>query len=383
MHLRYIASARLPTEKAHGIQIVSMCDAFASHGITVELVVPARNNPGKKVDDIFDYYDIPQTFSVRALPLFDPTRYATVLGKIAFALLPRLFARAARRDARENPADLYYIRDEHTFLSFATSGLPTIFEIHTMMNRPERFREAFMSAIAIVAITRGLRDELISCGVPAEKIIVAPDGVDLKRFSSAGLRDDARHTLHIPIDTRIALYTGQLFPWKGVDTLIEAAAHLPNGMEVLVVGGGAGRANELKKKAVHINARVRFVGQVPHAKIPLYLQAADVTVIPTSAREKIGRDHTSPLKLFEAMAMGKAIVASDVPSLREILDPTTAVFFTPDDPHALREALISLLRDPLRATKLGQTAKDKIASYDWHARAGYIMSYVRRLDHTL
>lgn len=373
----------MPTEKAHGIQIASMCAAFASQGVSVELVLPKRHNKNRKVSDLFAYYDIPRTFSVRALPIFDLTRFAFIFGRFAFALLPRSFARVARADARKNPADLYYVRDEHVFRLFAETGLPVVFEIHTMMNRPERFKEAFLRSIAIVAITHGLRDELVERGVPPEKIIVAPDGVDLKRFAPGVPKEDARKTLSLPPKERIALYTGQLFPWKGVDTLIEAATHLKENEVVLIVGGGAGRERELQRRAKKIRARVRFAGQVPHQKIPLYLAAADCVVVPTSGKEKIGRSHTSPLKLFEAMAMGKAIVASNIPSLCEVVDSKTALFFPADNATALGETLSSILTDPLRAAKLGSNAKDAISSYDWNARARYIMTSIKKLDHML
>lgn len=383
MHLRYLTSARLPTEKAHGIQIVSMCHAFATEGATVELIVPDRFNHRKKPDDIFEYYGITRAFSIGALPITDLTPFAWLFGKFAYALLFRSYARAALRHARTKPADLYYIRDEQTFIAFAEAGLPTVFEAHTVPNKPERFKEAFLKCIAVISISNGLRDELIKLGVPKDKIIVSPDGVDLKRFAPSITKEDARKMLSIKEDRRIALYTGQLFPWKGVTTLIDAASSLPENCEVLVVGGGGGFESEMRKRAKAHRARVRFEGQKNHNDIPRYLAAADCVVIPTSGKEKIGSHYTSPLKLFEAMAMGKAIIASDLPSLREILDDTSAAFFTADDEKSLSAILSSLLRDPRRSAKLGATARDRVFNYSWENRAKNILSAITRLDRTL
>lgn len=383
INLRYLSSARLPTEKAHGIQIVSMCQAFSEAGAVVELVIPDRHNLGKKVDDIFDYYGIQRNFSVRALPVTNLTPFSFLLGRLAYSILFRSFAKQAYKDARDNPADLYYIRDEQTFIKFAESGLPSVFEAHTIPNKPERFKEAFEKCIAIISISHGLRNELIKLGVPEEKIVVAPDGVDLKKFTLTTTKEDARAKLSINQNKRIAVYTGQLFPWKGVKTLIEASAKLPNEQEVIIVGGGGGFENEMLRKAKELKAKVRFEGQKNHSEIPTYLAAADCVVIPTSGKEKIGSHYTSPLKLFEAMAMGKAIIASDLPSLREVLDDTSALFFTADDPQSLSLKLTSLLSDKGRSAKLGATAHDRVLTYTWQSRAKNILSIIARLDRTL
>lgn len=383
MKLRYLTSARLPTEKAHGIQIVSMCQAFAAAGAEVELVIPRRYTQKKSETELFAYYTIPPTFSLRTLPILNLTPLAPLLGKIPYALLYRSFAKNAHKDAQKNTADIYYIRDDQTFIRLAESGLPTVYETHTVPNRAERFKEAFERCIAIICITQNLRNELIAVGAPAHKLFVAPDAVDLTRFSSNKTKEDARKILGIDQKKQIVVYTGQLFKWKGVDTLVEASVHLKENQEVIIVGGGAGYETELKEKAKKIKARVRFEGQQPHTKIPDYLQAADYVIIPTSGKERLGSHHTSPLKLFEAMAMGKAIIASNLPSLREILDETCALFFTADNPESLAQVFSSALHDKQRAAKLGATAHDRAQSYTWEKRANDILAFIRRLDRTL
>jgi glycosyltransferase involved in cell wall biosynthesis len=381
MKLRYLASARMPTEKAHGIQIMNMCSAFAHAGAQVELVVPNRKNG--TTGDSFEYYSIPKNFTIRFLKVTDLTGFARIFGRFAYLLLANSFARRAQIDARKNPADIYFHRDEQTFIRFAQAGLPSIFEMHTVPQHLERYREAFANCIAIVAISRGIRDELLSANVPAEKIILAPDGVDLKRFSKSIVeRGEARKQLNLDPHARIALYAGQLFPWKGADTLVASGAYLKEGSHILIVGGGAGREQELKAVAQRLKSRVVFAGQVRHELVPLYLSSADIVVIPNSGKDRIGSHHTSPLKLFEAMAMGKAIIASDLPALREILDDTSALFVQPDEPQALGKAIASLLADPIRQKKLGATAHDLVQRFDWHARAEYILKAIKRLDRT-
>jgi len=370
--LRYISNARMPTEKAHGIQIVSMARAFAEAGVEVELVIPQRRNSISK--DIFSYYGIPSTFSVRKLPAIDFC-VGGFFGFFSFILLQWSFARQALADARKNPAQIYYVRDELVFRTLTQGGIPCVYEAHTIPKRFTLYQEAFLRARKIVAISQGLADAFVSLGIPKEHIIVAPDGVRLDDFAVLPNREQERIKLNIPEEECVVLYTGQLYPWKGVDVLIEAFQEgMPMSTRLLVVGGGAGRLEELKVKAG--DAPIVFVGQVPHKDIARYLSISDIVVIPNSGKERISSTYTSPLKLFEALAAGKAIVASDLPSLREILSEETAVLVPPDSPLALREALLKVVTDKTLQARLAEAGKRHSLRYDWTARAKLILSSV-------
>ncbi len=375
MKLRYIANVRLPTEKAHGLQIMSMCAAFAAVGAEVELLIPDRFN--KIAGDPFEYYGVPRVFSISRLKTIDFTRYENILGSAAYWLQTWSFAQAALKDARKNPAAVYYHRDEYAFKRFAEAGEPSVWELHIVPNHLPRYRRALAAAKKIVVITRGIAEDLIAAGVPAEKILVAPDGADLAKFQNLPDHSAARAALGLPPEKIIALYTGQLFPWKGVDALVEAAAGLPREILVVIVGGGAGRLQELKARAEAAGASVLFVGQVKHDQIPLYLAAADFAVIPNSGKEEISHRYTSPLKLFEALAAGRPIIASDLPSLREVLDSTTAIFTPPDNPAALGQAIIALAADPARRAALSAAARAQSHQYDWTARARNIIEAIK------
>ena len=374
MKLRYIANIRLPTEKAHGIQIMSMCAAFASAGAEVELLVPDRHN--KINDDPFVFYKVLRNFKIRKIKTFDLTRYERIFGKYAFFLQAWSFARAVLRDARDNPADIYYHRDEMAFRSFAEAGLSSVWELHKVPGHLDIYRRALDKARALVTISKGIANALVAFRVPENKIIVAPDGVDLEQFSSLPDRDESRAKFGFSQNEIVALYTGQLYPWKGVDTLVEAAAGLPENVAVAIVGGGAGRLEELKEKARRIGSRCRFFGQVKHEEVPAFLAAADIVVIPNSGKEEISRSYTSPLKLFEAMAAGKAIIVSDLPSMREVLDESVAVFFRPDDAASLREKIITMARDRETLDNLATRARERSNGYSWEARAEAILRQI-------
>ncbi|QQG37887.1 MAG: glycosyltransferase family 4 protein [Candidatus Kaiserbacteria bacterium] len=371
MRLRYIANVRLPTEKAHGIQIMQMCSAFAKAGADVELLVPTRATPIET--DPFEYYGVPKNFTIRTIQNPQPRDlWPPLLAKLSY-LVPRYtFAWRALKDARANPADAYYVRDEITFRVFGRAGIPSAWEIHDMPRRLSLYKKALSLSPLVVAITHGLKRELVEAGVAEKTIAVEPDGADTERFAridSGGVREK----LGLRAEDVLIAYVGGLYPWKGVPTLIAAAEGLPKEAYVLIVGGGA-ELEATQKSFGQKAIRGAVLGPVSPTEAPRYIVAADVFVIPNSGKEAISRSYTSPLKLFEALAAGRAIVASDLPSLREILDEKSAVLVPPDDPAALREALGQLVRDPERRAKLQSAAGEKAHSFDWKERAKRILA---------
>jgi glycosyltransferase involved in cell wall biosynthesis len=206
-------------------------------------------------------------------------------------------------------------------------------------------------------------------------ILVAPDGVDWERFDSTESTAAAREKLELSVDRDVICYTGALKRWKGVDTLVMAAAHLDKEALVYIVGGTELQRSDLDRRVGDIPPNIIFEGHVPPTRIPTVLAAADVLVLPNSAEKTISAEYTSPLKLFEYMAAGKPIVASDLPSIREILDERTAHLVPPDDPDALAEGIRSILNNPDYAIRLSERAKAEGAQYSWACRAETIMSF--------
>lgn len=371
MNLRYLANIRVPTEKAHGIQIFSMCAALASVGVSVELVVPNRRSP--LTDDPFVYYGVKQNFAVRRLSTGDVTWLQPYLGRFAFWLQTISFAIMALVDAYRHPAAVYYHRDEVTFLLFALFGLPSVWEMHRVPNHLWVYRRAMGQAKMLVVITQGIADALQEHGVRGDTVFVAPDGVDRERFTDVSPRDQIRARYGWGVDACVVLYTGQFYAWKGVDTVIAAAQNLPSNVHVVLVGGGGGRSEEMMQMNTALGGRVFFVGQVSPHLVPAYLAAADIVLIPNSAREEISRRYTSPLKVFEALAAGKAMIVSDLPSLREVLDDTCAVFVPADNAPALARAIADLAKDFDRRVALGAAAAVRSQSFTWTGRAARIV----------
>lgn len=338
MKLLYLANIRLPTGKAHGVQIMKTCEALARAGVELELAVTDRATP--ILDDPFEYYGAQKLFMLTRLSVLDAVSW----GRLGFYIESLTFARRARALVARRRPDIVYGRDE-IVLSLLPKRMPLVWEAHTgAWNMAAR--AVARRARTVVVISQGLKDFYISRGIPEEKILIAPDAVDLAQFSPAISKEDARVRLNLP-QGPLVIYTGSRQAYKGVSTLEKARA---------LLGG----------------VTVRTVSDEPYLCMPLYLRAADVLVLPNSAATQISRSFTSPMKLFEYMASGVPIVASGIPSIREVLGEEAAYLCEPDNPEALAAAIRHALGDP-EASKRAARAKALVHAYTWDERAARIL----------
>ncbi|MBI4068146.1 glycosyltransferase family 4 protein, partial [Candidatus Kaiserbacteria bacterium] len=131
-------------------------------------------------------------------------------------------------------------------------------------------------------------------------------------------------------------------------------------------------------KKTYASDRVHVIGYQPRAKMASITMSADILVLPNSAKPKISSHYTSPLKLFQYMAAGVPIVASDLPSIREILTDETAFWFPPDDEHALARQIEYVLSRPDEAREKAARARENVKKYTWDARAWAILAHIQR-----
>ncbi|MYD94393.1 MAG: glycosyltransferase family 4 protein [Chloroflexi bacterium] len=387
-----VANARIPSERAHPLQIMHMAAGFAAGGATVLLAYARRANTEamRSVRDPFKYAGVPRAFALVGLPTVDAIKRVTIdwpvlnhgpIRLVAHLLQLWSFALAALTVVRRWKPHVVYSRDllPLTVLRLLL-GQPArfCFEVHTVP------RSRLSAALhlwaarrmdAVIAITEGLQRWYINAGFDRERLLVAPDAVDLRAFASRD-RGDARSKLGIPGDAPLVCYLGHLYPWKGVDTLVEAARQAEPDVQWVIVGGISPDLDRIRATAADL-PNVHVTGHLPPEEARQYLVAADVAVIPFSARQIISREHTSPLKLFEYMAAERPIVASDLPSLREVLHhERNALLVAPDEPNALAEDVTRLLNDKALANRLATAARLEVESRTWTRRAAAISEFL-------
>jgi len=368
----YIANARIPTEKAHGIQIMKMCEAFSLAGLEVKLVAPWRFNKIK--ESPFDYYEIKRNFKIRKLPSLDLIPLG--LPKIGFWIQSLNFAKSVFFYLLFTKEKNIYTRDilPLFFLSFFRKNL--VYEAHTFSTHFSLYRGFFQRVKAVVVINQQLKNLFAEKGVPIDKILVAPDGVDLREFNLKESQEECRQRLNLPLDKKIVVYTGHFYEWKGAQILADAARFFEKNVLFVFVGGT--KKDERRFKDNNRNLKnILILGHQPHSEIPYYLKAADVLVLPNSAREKISRYYTSPIKMFEYMASQKPIVASDIPSVREILSEKSAILVRPDSPQDLAKGIEKALKSPNFSARISARAYQDVQEYTWQKRTESIIDFIK------
>ena len=376
-----VADVRFPVERANGIQTMETCAALARRGCDVRLVV--RPDTAAPARDPFEYYGVERDprlsiERVRVGGTAPMRRIGLLIGAMARArtggredvILTRdlgfasLYLRARRRDS----ACLVY--ESHGFAPAVSRERPSMLTGAAAPSpgkqaRLER-REAnvWRRADGYATITRGLADELEGRFGPRAALAVVADG--------ARLEAGAAFVARVPRSPAVVGYSGHLYPWKGVDVLLDALAALPDVKGIVV--GGHPRETDLERlraraHSLGLGARVTFTGMVRPREVAAHLEPADVLVLPNPASATSGR-YTSPLKLFEYLAMGRPIVASDLPAFREVVrHGENALLFEAGNAAALAEALRTVVGHPALAESLGRRAFETARGYSWDARA--------------
>lgn len=224
---------------------------------------------------------------------------------------------------------------------------------------------------AATTICEGLRAEIVSRGIPAQKVEVIPNAVDIGDFSTDGVRDEAL-AAQLGLQGKTVLgFIGSFYAYEGLDILLNALpamlAKRPE-IRVLLVGGGPQDANlRQQAKDLGVADAVTFTGRVPHSEVQRYYNLVDVLCYP---RHKMRlTDLVTPLKPLEAMAQGRLMVASDVGGHKELIeDGRTGVLFKAGDAQALAAKVLALLDAPQQWPELRQRGRHFVeAERNWAA----------------
>jgi glycosyltransferase involved in cell wall biosynthesis len=299
-------------------------------------------------------------------------------------------ARLIEARLRRGGVDLVYERFHHLQWAGMAAArrhrVPAILEFNAGVGESRAFHGAGLTALAhwieartltaagrVITVSGVLRREVMALGVPPEQVVAMHNGVDTERFHPAIDGRPARAELGIDPDEVVVGFVGTFAPWHGVEILIAAALELVAQGEpgrFLVVGGRRDEARfqavKAQVQAAGAEGRILMTGEVPFARVPALIAAMDIATVPWAT------DYGSPMKLFEYMAMGRALIVPDLEVLREVFaDGVNALLVARDEPPALAGAIRRLIRDPQLRQELGARARRAaVDRYDWrhHAR---------------
>ena len=363
MNIVAIAGSTIPSDTANSIQVMKACQALVQLGHQLTLLVPG--NPPSEVVDLKSHYGLQIDFPIEWLA----------------SSSRRLFTWQSVRRARALKPDLLYVWFPQSAVFGLLHNLPVIFEIHiqpTGLLGPlwHRVFANLNGRKRLVSITRALVNLLerdYNMRLKPNEIVIATNGVDLERFASLPDPITARRQIGLR-EAPTVMCTGHLYAGRGADLFLALAKSIPHAHFVWV-GGRLEDVNTWKQRAKAEGvSNITFIGFIPNRDLPVYQAAADILLMPYS-RSIMGSSGTadsagvaSPMKMFEYMAAGRAIVSADLPVIREVLNKSNAVFCGPDEVADWRLEIEALIGNEMHRAELGQQARHDVEKFSWLAR---------------
>ncbi|EQC00724.1 glycosyltransferase [Photorhabdus temperata] len=387
MKIAYIDPYPVPDYRVASLQILQNVDAFARQGADVYLVTPEGKNT---VEEILGRS---LSSSAKLISLRNIRR------KWYFPLnTQKMFYFQVSSWLKKNRIDVVFTRNLKMakYLLCKHPEIPLFFESHEVFaqsfkeshdlsknkdrHKYEKLRETehlvYSQSRVVFVLTSLLRDDIINEYNVDTSIVVTPDGVDMLAVESISSNKLASTNHKLP--TQI-LYLGSLHHWKGVPTAIKAMSHLEDAV-LNIAGGEPEQIQQLRQIAQQIGVcdRVNFLGFIqPKLRFQI-IADNDICLLPLT-KTSIGSRYTSPLKLFEYMAMGKPVVISDFPSIRDVVDENAVSFADSENAESFAQQ-IQLLRDNSERVKAQVSyAKMLVTEHlNWDRRARLIMQTISK-----
>ncbi|MBI3634352.1 MAG: glycosyltransferase family 4 protein [Candidatus Yonathbacteria bacterium] len=376
MKLYYIASARMPHKKAYAIQIAKMCEAFIEEGVDLELIIPKHRGMN---EDIKDYYKLRPPLCVTRLPALDfyaSGKWGYFLSSLIFTISYSLYLLFKMLQGKRG---IIYTIDMDTF-SFVAGvflHMPCFLETHGGKAKTWVNQFFFKYVKGVIVINNVIKKQIAeTIAFPEEKMLVWPNGIDLDLFRGVS-KDEARNNLALPKDRKIIMYCGRFYGWKGLDVLVDATKEISSDIFVYIVGGTREEFISVARKT-DLPENFMFPGEKPYTEIPLWLSAADALLVLGTKYDTQSYYYTSPMKVFEYLAVRRPIVASRTPAILDIVSDKEVIFYEPDNSKDLAQKIAIAVNgsDPV-VVKVDFAAK-RARDFTWQKRAKDILNFIKK-----
>jgi glycosyltransferase involved in cell wall biosynthesis len=371
--LIYLSKGNIPSAAANTMQVMKMASALSKEYSPFVLVTGKhlleRKNSGFSFEEWYGLQDVSFVTRIPSGLCKDypyPAGYVPKLYRWV-SLVYLMMRRPCRLFTRNADVVPWALR----------LGISTVLETH--QGKP--FKESYYRNLKSHPLFKGLvvispyMVEMHSRYLPLEKIRFLEDGVDLASYEVRCTKGELQRELEIEMGgySHLAVFTGHLYPNRGIEEILIVAAQLPN-ILFLLVGGWE---EDLRKRDQEIQqkrlANVRLTGFKPNIMIPKYQQAADILLIPYSSKLDTVKWFSS-LKLFEYMASGTPIIASNLERISSVLNEDSGYLIPPDDPTALMNVIKEICAHPEEAHYKAQKAREVVKQYTWQQRAKEILN---------
>lgn len=375
MKIAFIAPSYIPSRRANTIQTMKMAQAFTQLGHDVIVISPGNAPEIDWAKDIKPHYGLTERFEL-----------AWVTSNNIFRGYD--FALKSLKIANRWGADLIFTRHPQASALASQRGIATIFEAHNLPSGrmgPIFFRR-FLNGSGckgVVSISNALLKALeANYELEGVSSVIAPDGVDLARFQSLPSPTAARQELGL-VDKFTVGYTGHFYKGRGIEIILEMAQNLPD-LQFLLIGGNPEDIERISNHLEENNiTNVVLTGFISNDILPKYQAASNLLLMPYQ-KEISGSSggntaaFFSPIKLFEYMAVGRPILSSDMPVLREVLDERNSILLPPADSEKWAETIKELEADQAKRESLGKIVKELSKEYSWQSRAEKILKELIR-----
>lgn len=383
MKIVYLSVSTVPSTAANSIHVMKMCQAFAQESHDVSLVVISQKTGAVNImnKDLWKHYGVRHPFNIR---MFKQYR---ILKLYDFNIHSAHYAKKVN-------CDLVYARNLGAAAYAANKGIPTILECHSPLLDTWRQKTEFLRLLRapgfrrLVVITHALSNhylEKYSEHLNDNIVVVAPDAVDLERFDSIPDVTKARKKCGLTECFTVG-YAGHLYPGRGIELIYSMAEKLPS-VQFLIIGGLQSDVKRHSLEAQHRRLRnIVFKGFIENQYLPRCLAACDVLLMPYqkiisvhghSTKEFINTaPWSSPMKMFEYMAMKRLIISSDLPVLREVLNETNSVLCDPEDIGQWIDAVIRAQTDTEWTGSLSEKAFTGVQSFTWRKRVRKVLDSI-------